>query len=76
MEAARSRWASKPSAGKSVKIISYALRLILHRHVCRVMDGVERSLWVLVQCSEQRVEVLRCRAGLRHEFEGLADSAG
>jgi hypothetical protein len=67
---------SVPSTGERVQIVTYPLRLVLHGHVCRVTDAVERIPPVLIQSSEQSVEVVGCRAGQRHELEGLADSTG
>ena len=62
------------SAGESVQVVTHPLRLAVQGHVRHVMHAVERILRVLVQRSEQSVEVVGCRTGGRHELEGLTDS--
>lgn len=57
---------------RRIQVIAHALRLALQRHVRHVTHAIYRVLRIGMERCEERVEVVRRRAGGGDEFEGLA----
>src|SRR5271165_6644018 len=55
-----------------VQIFTHPFRLVIKRHVRRVVYAVQGTLRVLIESGEQSIEILLCQTFDGDEFEGLA----